>query len=216
MTKADELAAKLKQRLQGSDETEISTDTAIDHWPTQVNDLYLQIETWLAPLSEAGLGIRRNSTHVYERHPSGATYNYAVDQLLLEALDRTITFDPIARFSPKAEYAIHKPHLPYGRGMKSGIRVGSMLHLSSYPKQSVGYLPTALQPFSRQPNRFVLVHQIADETMFMQSAHGLEVEPFPSIAVIKTEGYQQGKHGFFNQFVVVFHDRCSARSLNSP
>ncbi|MDX9664246.1 hypothetical protein QMK50_04575 [Pseudomonas sp. P5_152] len=103
MTKADELAAKLKQRLQGSDETEISTDTAIDHWPTQVNDLYLQIETWLAPLSEAGLGIRRNSTHVYERHPSGATYNYAVDQLLLEALDRTITFDPIARFSPKAE-----------------------------------------------------------------------------------------------------------------
>jgi len=113
-------------------------------------------------------------------------------------------------------YAIHKPHLPYGRGMKSGIRVGSMLHLSSYPKQSVGYLSTALQPFSRQPNRFVLVHRIADETMFMQSAHGLEVEPFPSIAVIKTEGYQQGKHGFFNQFIVVFHDRCSARSLNSP
>jgi hypothetical protein len=63
-----------------------------------------------------------------------------------------------------------------------------MLHLSSYPKQSVGYLPTSLQPFSRQPNRFVLVHRIADETMFMQSAHGLEVEPFPSIAVIKTEG----------------------------
>ena len=113
-------------------------------------------------------------------------------------------------------YAIHKPHLPYGRGMKSGIRVGSILHLSSYPKQSVGYLSTALQPFSRQPNRFVLVHRIADETMFMQSAHGLEVEPFPSIAVIKTEGYQQGKHGFFNQFIVVFHDRCSARSLNSP
>ncbi|EJM09077.1 transposase, partial [Pseudomonas sp. GM21] len=29
-------------------------------------------------------------------------------------------------------YAIHKPHLPYGRGMKSIIRVGYMLHLSSY------------------------------------------------------------------------------------
>ncbi len=73
-----------------------------------------------------------------------------------------------------------------------------MLHLSSYPKQSIGYLSTALQSFRRQPNRFVLVHRIADETLFMQSAHRLEVEPFPSIAVIKTEGCQQGEHGSFN------------------
>jgi hypothetical protein len=64
-----------------------------------------------------------------------------------------------------------------------------MLHLSSYPKQPVGYLPTSLQPFSRQPHRFVLFHRIAGETIFMQSAS------FPSIAVIKTEGCQQGKHG---------------------
>jgi hypothetical protein len=32
------------------------------------------------------------------------------------------------------QYAIHKPHLPYSRGMESGIQVGFMLHLSSYPK----------------------------------------------------------------------------------
>jgi hypothetical protein len=70
--------------------------------------------------------------------------------------------------------------------MKSGIRVEYMPHLSSYPKQPVGYLPSSLQPFSRQPNRFVLVHRITDETMFMQSVHSLEVAPFPSIAVIKT------------------------------
>jgi hypothetical protein len=103
MNKADELAAKLRNRLQRTDETEICTDTAIDHWPTQVNDLYHQVETWLAPLIEAGLSIRRNPTHVFERHPSGATYNYAIDQLVLEALHHTITFDPIARFSGKAD-----------------------------------------------------------------------------------------------------------------
>ena len=103
MNKADVLAAKLKNRLQRTDDAEICTDTAIDHWPTQVNDLYHQIETWLAPLGEAGLSIRRNPTHAFERHPSGATYNYAIDQLVLEALHRTITFDPIARFSSQAE-----------------------------------------------------------------------------------------------------------------
>ena len=69
--------------------------------------------------------------------------------------------------------------------MKSGIRIGYLLHLSSYPKQPVGYLPTSLQPFSRQPNRFVLVHRIADETLFMQSVHGLEVEPFQVLPVSK-------------------------------
>ncbi|AZE73179.1 hypothetical protein C4K00_2951 [Pseudomonas synxantha] len=30
---------------------------------------------------------------------------------------------------------------------------------------------------------------------------------------VRTLGCQQGKHGFFNQFIVVFHDRCSARIL---
>jgi len=64
-------------------------------------------------------------------------------------------------------YAIHKPHLPDGRGMKSGIRLGYMLPLGSYPKQPVGYLPTSLQAFSRLTNRFFLVHRITDETMFM-------------------------------------------------
>jgi hypothetical protein len=54
-----------------------------------------------------------------------------------------------------------------------------MLPLSSHPKQPIGYLPTSLQPFLRQPDRFVLVHRIADETMLTQSVHDLEVEPFP-------------------------------------
>lgn len=117
MNKADELAAKLRSRLQRTDETEICTDTAIDHWPTQVNDLYHQVETWLAPLIEAGLGIRRNPTHVFERHPSGATYNYAIDQLVLEALHRTITLDPIARFSTKADGLV-EIHLP-GKNLRA-------------------------------------------------------------------------------------------------
>nr|WP_157893800.1 hypothetical protein [Pseudomonas sp. FW300-N1B4] len=57
--------------------------------------------------------------------------------------------------------------------------------MSSYPKQPVGDLPTSLQPFSCQPNRFVLVHRIADETLFMQSVHRLEVEPFQVLPLSK-------------------------------
>jgi len=102
MSKADELAAKLKQKQQGRADKEASADKTIELWPIQVNELYQQIENWLTPLSEAGLGIRRNATRVFESTPSGATFNYAIDQLVLEGNHTSITFDPIARFIPGA------------------------------------------------------------------------------------------------------------------
>lgn len=99
MSKADQLAAKLKQTQQSSADATLCADQQIDGWPAQVYELYHLIETWLAPLSEAGLNIRRVPTHVFERHPDGATYDYAIDQLLIEGNHHSISFDPIARFT---------------------------------------------------------------------------------------------------------------------
>lgn len=106
MSKADELAAKLRKTQQARADTDNCADLAIEHWPAQVYELYRQIEIWLAPVCEAGLDIRRNPTHVFERHSSGSTYNYAIDQLMIEGNHRRISFDPIARFSPKGEGCI--------------------------------------------------------------------------------------------------------------
>ncbi|WLG97613.1 hypothetical protein [Pseudomonas sp. FP198] len=106
MSKADELAAKLRQAQRTPAGVDNCADLAIEHWPGQVYDLYRQIETWLAPVCEAGLVIRRNPTHVFERHSSGSTYNYAIDQLVIEGNHRRISLDPIARFSTSAEGCI--------------------------------------------------------------------------------------------------------------
>ncbi|BBP66068.1 hypothetical protein PHLH5_36090 [Pseudomonas sp. Cab53] len=100
MSKADELAAKLRQAQQTQADNDHCADLAIEHWPAQVNELYRQIEAWLAPVCEAGLDIRRNPTHVFESHFSGSTYNYAIDQLVIEGNARRLTFDPVARFTP--------------------------------------------------------------------------------------------------------------------
>ncbi|CAI8952103.1 Glycogen branching enzyme [Pseudomonas sp. IT-P258] len=97
MNKADELAAKLKQtRL-------TSADQAIDGWPGLVYELYQRIETWLLPLTEAGLVLRRNPTHVFESHPGGDAYDYAIDQLVITGNEHSITFDPVARFTTDGE-----------------------------------------------------------------------------------------------------------------
>jgi hypothetical protein len=106
MSKADQLAAKLRQTQQTRADTDNCADLAIEHWPGQVNELYRQIETWLAPVCEAGLDIRRNPTHVFESHSSGSTYHYAIDQLVIEGNHRRITLDPIARFSAKGDGCI--------------------------------------------------------------------------------------------------------------
>ncbi|XVN16456.1 hypothetical protein QZH46_12875 [Pseudomonas corrugata] len=106
MSKADELAAKLRQTRQSRADTDNNADLAIEHWPAQVYELYHQIETWLAPVCEAGLTIRRNPTHVFESHSSGSTYNYAIDQLVMEGNHHRIELDPIARFSSHGEGCI--------------------------------------------------------------------------------------------------------------
>ena len=91
MSKADELAAKLKHTR------DTGTDQAIDSWAGQVYELYQQIETWLAPITAVGLVLRRNPTHVSES-TTDETYDYAIDQLLIEGNKHSITFDPVARF----------------------------------------------------------------------------------------------------------------------
>lgn len=97
MSKADELAAKLKQTRQ------TGADQEIDHWPGLVYELYQRIETWLQPLMAAGLVLRRNPTHVFESDPKGDTYDYAIDQLLIAGNNRSMTFDPVARFTADGE-----------------------------------------------------------------------------------------------------------------
>ncbi|CRL47726.1 MULTISPECIES: hypothetical protein [Pseudomonas] len=97
MSKADELATKLKQT--GS----TRADQAIDSWPSQVYDLYRQIEVWLHPLTEVGLVLRRNPTHVIESRQDGETFDYAIDQLVIEGNRHTLTFDPVARFTTDGE-----------------------------------------------------------------------------------------------------------------
>lgn len=97
MSKADELAAKLKQTRQ------TGADQAIDHWPGLVYELYQRIEAWLHPLMAAGLELRRNPTHVFESDPKGDTYDYAIDQLLIAGNNRSMTFDPVARFTADGE-----------------------------------------------------------------------------------------------------------------
>lgn len=106
MNKADALAAKLRQAQHTRADIDNCADLAIEHWPAQVYELYRQIETWLAPVCEAGLHIRHNPTHVFESHPSGSTYNYAIDQLVMEGNHRRIELDPIARFSSRGEGCI--------------------------------------------------------------------------------------------------------------
>ena len=106
MSKADQLAAKLRQAQRTPADTDHCADLAIEHWPAQVYELYRQIETWLAPVCEAGLDIRHNPTHVFERHGSGSSYHYAIDQLVIEGNHRRIELDPIARFSSEGEGCI--------------------------------------------------------------------------------------------------------------
>ncbi|MCF5702426.1 hypothetical protein [Pseudomonas syringae] len=95
MSKADELAAKLKQTRH----THADAALEIDCWPAQVYDLYHRIEAWLQPVTEVGLKIRRNPTHVCETSPDGESHDYAIDQLVIEANHQSLTFDPIARFT---------------------------------------------------------------------------------------------------------------------
>ena len=97
MSKADELAAKMKRTGL------TSADQAIEGWPGQVYELYQRIEHWLQPLAEAGLVLRRNATHVFESHPEGGSYDYAIDQLVITGNGHSITFDPIARFTTDGE-----------------------------------------------------------------------------------------------------------------
>jgi hypothetical protein len=97
MSKVDELAAKLKHT--GSTRAE----QAIDSWPNQVYELYRQIEHWLLPMTEVGLVLRHNSTHVFESDPEGETFDYAIDQLMIEGNLHTLTFDPVARFTDDGE-----------------------------------------------------------------------------------------------------------------
>ncbi|QTT89904.1 hypothetical protein [Pseudomonas chlororaphis] len=99
MSKVDELAARLKQKQDSWAKEDISADKAIELWPAQVYEMYHQVETWLTPLSEVGLNIRRVPTRVFESHSSGATFNYAIDQLLIEGNHKSILLDPIARFT---------------------------------------------------------------------------------------------------------------------
>ena len=92
MSKADELAAKLKHTR------DTGTDQAIDSWAGQVYELYQQIQTWLLPMTEKGLALRRNATHVFESTVD-ETYDYAIDQLVVVGNEHSITFDPVARFT---------------------------------------------------------------------------------------------------------------------
>ena len=92
MSKADELAAKLKHTR------DTGTDQAIDSWAGQVYGLYQQIEAWLLPMMEVGLVLRRNATHVSESTVD-ETYDYAIDQLVVVGNEHSITFDPVARFT---------------------------------------------------------------------------------------------------------------------
>lgn len=95
MSKADELAAKLKQTQPAHADAALE----IDCWPAQVYALYNRIEGWLLPVTEVGLKIRRNPTHVCETSPDGEAHDYAIDQLVIEANNQSLTFDPIARFT---------------------------------------------------------------------------------------------------------------------
>ncbi|MCY1443199.1 hypothetical protein D9M71_596010 [compost metagenome] len=54
-------------------------------------------------MTEAGLVLRRNPTHVFESHPDGDAYDYAIDQLVITGNERSITFDPVARFTADGE-----------------------------------------------------------------------------------------------------------------
>lgn len=103
MSKADELAAKLRENRHSGADATLGTDQTIDSWPGEVYAMYHQIEAWLKPLLEAGLSIRRNPTHVFERHPEGATYAYSIDQLVIEGNHHSITFVPIVRFTADGE-----------------------------------------------------------------------------------------------------------------
>ena len=95
MSKADELAAKLKQTRH----TQADATLEIDCWAKQVDSLYHRIEAWLQPVAEVGLKIRRNPTHVCETSPDGESHDYAVDQLVIEGNEHSLTFDPIGRFT---------------------------------------------------------------------------------------------------------------------
>ena len=57
MSKADQLAAKLKQTQHSSADATHCADQQIDSWPAQVYELYHLVEAWLVPLSEAGLNL---------------------------------------------------------------------------------------------------------------------------------------------------------------
>lgn len=98
MSKADELAAKLKQTRLTDD-----TEQAIEGWPGQVYELYQRLETWLLPLTEAGLTLRRNPTHVHESDRQGDAHDYAIDQLVITGNRHSLTFDPVARFTEDGE-----------------------------------------------------------------------------------------------------------------
>lgn len=70
--------------------------------------------------------------------------------------------------------------------------------LSAHPRQPISYLPASLLPFRRQPDRLRPAHRVGDEAMLVQPAHDTEIEAFPDVAPVGTEGGQQSEHGFFD------------------
>ena len=54
-------------------------------------------------MTEVGLVLRRNPTHVIEICPNGDTYRYAIDQLVISDNLNSLTFDPVARFTTDGE-----------------------------------------------------------------------------------------------------------------
>lgn len=98
MSKAEELAAALKKKLESEAEGKALLDKAIAQWPAEVYRVYDQIETWLAPLTAAGLTIERKSISIHESPSSENRYTYSIDKLSITANLQTLTIKPVARF----------------------------------------------------------------------------------------------------------------------
>lgn len=97
MSKAEELAAALKKKLESEAEGKDLLDKAIAQWPAEVYRVYDQIEMWLAPLVSAGLKTERKSISIHESPSSENRYTYSIDKLSITANRQTLTIEPVAR-----------------------------------------------------------------------------------------------------------------------
>lgn len=96
-SRAEELAAKLKEKQAKEDDGKGRLQALVDQWPLDVTEVFINLEAWAGPLLEAGLDVSRSQQTARET-PPGHSFTYTIPHLSFRHGAHSLTFSPIGRF----------------------------------------------------------------------------------------------------------------------